>query len=103
MSRKGAHVIITVGGIKGGTGKTTVATNLAVMRQKAGRDTLLIDADEQQSASIFAVQRQQIGHGTLPCVQLLGANLAVQIRDLAGRYEDVIIDPGGRDSASQRA
>ena len=35
-------MIITVGGIKGGSGKTTIATNLAVLRAQSGRDLLLV-------------------------------------------------------------
>jgi len=34
-------MIIVVGGIKGGVGKTTVATNLAVMQQRVGARVLL--------------------------------------------------------------
>ncbi len=36
-------MIILIGGEKGGTGKTTIATNLSAMRSLAGRDVLLID------------------------------------------------------------
>lgn len=96
-------MIITVGGIKGGGGKTTAATNLAVMRQLAGHDVLLIDADEQRSASEFVAQREGLGRGTIPCVQLVGAAVRSQVRQLAGRYHDIVIDTGGRDTASQRA
>ena len=39
-------MIYTLGGIKGGTGKTTIATNLAIMLSRAGRDVLLVDADD---------------------------------------------------------
>jgi chromosome partitioning protein len=46
-------MILVTGGIKGGSGKTTVAINLAVMRARAGFDVLLIDADDQESASDF--------------------------------------------------
>ncbi|MFP3027328.1 MAG: division plane positioning ATPase MipZ [Wolbachia sp.] len=31
-------MIIVVGGQKGGTGKTTIATNIAVMRAREGRN-----------------------------------------------------------------
>jgi len=96
-------MIITVGGIKGGGGKTTAATNLAVMRRLAGHDVLLIDADEQRSASEFVSQREALGHDPIPCVQLAGAAVRAQVRQLAPRYADIVIDTGGRDTASQRA
>jgi chromosome partitioning protein len=40
-------MIALIGGEKGGTGKTTLATNLAAKRVLAGRDVLLVDADAQ--------------------------------------------------------
>ena len=96
-------MIITVGGIKGGGGKTTAATNLAVMRRQAGFDVLLIDADEQRSSSEFVSQREALGHDAIPCVQLVGAAVRTQVKQLAPRYADIVIDTGGRDTASQRA
>ncbi|MEI7610775.1 MAG: AAA family ATPase [Rhodospirillaceae bacterium] len=96
-------MIITVGGIKGGGGKTTAATNLAVMRRQAGYDVLLIDADEQRSSSEFVSQREALGHDPIPCVQLVGAAVRAQVKQLAPRYADIVIDTGGRDTASQRA
>src|SRR4051794_4881462 len=96
-------MIVTVGGIKGGSGKTTTATNLAVMRRRAGRDVLLLDADEQGSAAEFAAQREALGHGVIPCVRLTGKEVAAQGRDLARRYDDIVIDAGGRDTRGQRA
>ena len=36
-------MIITVGGIKGGSGKTTIATNLTVQRAAEGRDVRLAE------------------------------------------------------------
>jgi cellulose biosynthesis protein BcsQ len=50
-------MIVVCGGIKGGSGKTTVATNLAVMRARAGADVLLIDADDQETSFDFTVLR----------------------------------------------
>ena len=49
-------MIITVGGIKGGSGKSTVATNLVVLRSLEGRDVLLVDADTQTTSSDFSLQ-----------------------------------------------
>lgn len=96
-------MIITTGGLKGGGGKSTAATNLAIMRMKAGRKVLLVDADEQRSASEFVEQREALGHGTLPCVQLVGQNVVAQLRALAPNYDDMIVDTGGRDTQSQRS
>ena len=44
-------MIILIGGEKGGTGKTTIATNLAAKRAMENRDVLLIDTDAQGSAN----------------------------------------------------
>src|SRR5918997_2592123 len=98
-------MILVVGGIKGGTGKITIATNLAVLRSQAGHDVLLVDADEQGSAAEFSEQRNAL-HPDLPaftCVRLAGTSVRSELRRLAPRYQDVIIDTGGRDTTSQRA
>ena len=42
--------VITIVAQKGGAGKTTVATNLAVEAARAGRKTLILDTDPQGSA-----------------------------------------------------
>ena len=52
-------MIVVVGGIKGGSGKTTVATNLAVLRASGGHDVLLVDADDQETASDFTILRSR--------------------------------------------
>ena len=98
-------MIITVGGIKGGSGKTTVATNLAVMRAADGRDVLLIDADDQETASDFTLLRNERteGQAGYTSIQLSGAAVRSQTQRMAGKYQDIIIDTGGRDTTSQRA
>lgn len=96
-------MIIVVGGIKGGIGKTTVATNLAVMRQGSGKKVILVDADEQRSASEFAEQREALKNGYIPCVKASGKTTINLVRGLAEEYDDIIIDVGGRDTTAQRA
>ncbi len=98
-------MIVCVGGIKGGSGKTTVATNLAVMRAATGRDVLLIDADDQETASDFTILRNEKmpGGAGYTSIKLAGAAVRTETLRLAGKYGDIIIDTGGRDTASQRA
>ena len=67
-------MIITVGGIKGGSGKSTVATNLVVLRSLEGRDVLLVDADTQTTSSDFSLQRNNKtdGNAGFTCIKLAG-------------------------------
>jgi chromosome partitioning protein len=97
--------IYTIGGIKGGSGKTTVATNLAVMLATDGHDVLLVDADDQETASDFTVWRNNNteGHAGYTAIQLTGDAVRTEIRRLAAKYDDIVIDTGGRDTTSQRA
>ena len=97
-------MIILIGGEKGGTGKTTLATNLAAMRALAGRDVLLIDTDPQGSANYWVQSRDE--EKVIPrvaCVQKFGKGLPAEVKDLEHRYQDIIIDAGGRDSVELRS
>lgn len=97
-------MILLIGGEKGGTGKTTIATNLAAMRAGAGRDVLLVDTDIQGSASFWVQVRNEKGLAPrVANVQKFGRGLADELLDLKGRYQDIIIDAGGRDSPELRA
>lgn len=96
--------ILLIGGEKGGTGKTTIATSLAAARAVAGRDVVLVDTDPQGSAAYWAATRDQNDQAVrVACVRLHGRAIARQIQDTADRYEDVIVDAGGRDSMELRA
>ena len=83
-------MIVLIGGEKGGTGKTTLATNLAQMRAARGRDVLLVDTDKQESASAWASLRAEEGiEPTITAVQKLGKNITRDLLDLAKRYDDL--------------
>ncbi|AMW35854.1 AAA family ATPase [Haematospirillum jordaniae] len=98
-------MIVVVGGIKGGSGKTTVATNLAIIRAAAGKDVLLVDADDQETSTDFtALRNESLEKGAgYTSIKLTGATVRTEIQRLANKYDDIIIDTGGRDTTSQRA
>jgi chromosome partitioning protein len=94
--------IIAVVNQKGGTGKTTVATNLAVLFASQGTEVLLVDADPQGSALDW--QHDRPTH--LPPVSVVGLpapNLHREIPRLQTKYGVILIDGGGRITATARA
>lgn len=99
-------MIIVIGGIKGGSGKTTIATNLAVMRSTC-KKVLLVDADEQRSAWDWSQQREVCdpgwlkGHFSTVCMS--GKAIHSNLTRLKADYDDIIVDTGGRDTTSQRS
>lgn len=90
---------------KGGVGKTTLAVNLAVERVIRGkREVLLVDADEQGTASDFvAVRSERLGQSGFVAIQLAGAAVRSQVLSLKDKFDDVVIDAGGRDTTGLRA
>lgn len=97
-------MILTVGNIKGGVGKTTLALNIAIARTIAGSDVLLIDGDEQHTAMAFTeLRNSQLGSTGYTAVALHGTAIRTQVRQLAPKYADIVIDVGGRDTGSLRA
>lgn len=97
--------IITVGSTKGGVGKTTLALNIAIARALVGRDVWLIDADRQGTASTALSIRSEAGR--LPVIATAhyadGAALRAQVLHQRNKFQDIVIDAGGRDSTALRA
>jgi chromosome partitioning protein len=98
-------VIVMVGNTKGGVGKTTLAVQLAIARARAGRDVWLIDGDRQGTAAIAIQERSErdqkpgVACGHYP----EGKQLRAQVKQQQDKFEDIIIDVGGRDSTALRA
>lgn len=98
-------MIVVAEGIKGGSGKTTVTTHLTILRAAEQRDVLLIDADDQETATDFTMLRnerhpERVGYTS---IKLTGVAVRTETLRLAKKYQDVIIDTGRRDTTSQRA
>lgn len=101
--------VITVGGEKGGTGKTTIATQIAAVEASQGRDVLLVNTDPQQTAVYWNAMREQMRNtersdlARISCVSLFGPTLAQELANLRTRYGLIIVDAGGRDSIEFRS
>lgn len=66
--------ILAVISQKGGVGKTTIATALAVSAETAGKGVVLFDLDPQASACFWADRRKAIGGTDTPVVRDVNYN-----------------------------
>jgi len=97
-------MIITIGGIKGGCGKSLISTNLTVMQSLIGRKVLLIDGDEQGTSGDWSDHRTGLGIETpWTTIRLKSSAVRTEVLKLTKDYDDIIIDCGGRDTISLRA
>ncbi len=87
--------LIVVGNLKGGSGKSTVAFNLAVWLAKRGVDLALVDLDPQRTLSDLVAVRDEVGAS--PKLEPPGAAVGPTV---AGRW--TLIDFGAADIARTR-
>jgi chromosome partitioning protein len=92
-------MITLIAGQKGGTGKSTLSTNIAAEFARLGKDVILVDADHQVTATEWWAERKLTP--LLPqitCVQSYG-EIDSTLLDLNKRYEHVIVDCAGKASS----
>ena len=98
-------MILTIGNIKGGVGKSTLACNIAVCLSRAPKnDILLIDGDQQGSTADFTQARNNLLETAgFTCIRAQGKEIISQIDTMRSKFSDIIIDAGGQDNPSLRA
>lgn len=97
-------MILTVGNIKGGVGKTTIAINTSLTLANEGHDVLFIDADMQGSGTDFWNLRNEVkGSLEITAITLQGQGILREIKKLSGKFDHIVIDTAGSDTTSLRA
>jgi chromosome partitioning protein len=96
-------MIVLIGGEKGGPGKTTIATNLAVLRMAEEGDVLLVDTDRQPTANYWCSLREDKNvTPRITSIQKYDKAVRTEVVELSKKYKDILIDAGGRDSPELR-
>lgn len=91
-------MITVVGGNKGGSGKTTTASNLAIALAHEGQDVCLLNGDLQRTAAKHHAEREASGiEPTFTLIEKFD-NLTQTLRALDEKYDHVIVDVAGRNS-----
>jgi chromosome partitioning protein len=91
-------MIAIIGSNKGGTGKTTTATNIALALAYSNYDVCLVDADFQRSASRWHQDRQEAK--LMPSITLIEKydNISTTLEELDKKFNYIIVDVAGRNS-----
>lgn len=102
-------MIVAVAATKGGVGKTTIAINLAINLARRGRSVGLLDADAQKTATQALIRQglsSSAGAAIEPPVLLStesGEDLMRVAVEAGRRFDEFIIDVGGKDGQSLRS
>lgn len=96
-------MILAIIGEKGGSGKSCIAQNLAVLRRRRGHRVLLLDADPHRNTVEWGLEREQ--NTTLISLHVEEAHGDIRplLLDRARHFDTIIVDVAGADSDAMRA
>lgn len=96
-------MIIALTTQKGGTGKTTLATSLAVAAVEAGETVAVFDLDPQGSLAAWGEQREaETPHvETFPVEKI--KQMGAMLDQLSSKFSTIILDTAGADTVVSRA
>ena len=84
---------IAITNLKGGVGKTTIATNLAAAFAQRGKSVCIVDTDlKQRSASEWAGSREDTDFPPISVFGITEKQLTGEVERLSKQYDTVLID-----------
>ena len=85
-------MIISVSNLKGGVGKTTVATNIAVCFAQRGNTVCIVDTDLGQQSSMEWAGNRAEDAMRVPVFGVQVKQINKEVDELQKRYDVVVID-----------
>ena len=83
---------IAITNLKGGVGKTTIATNLAAALTQRGKSVCIVDTDLNQHSSMEWATNRGEERAHVSVFGIMGGQLTAEIKKLKEIYEYVILD-----------
>jgi chromosome partitioning protein len=94
---------IAIANLKGGTGKSTLAMNLAAALHRGGHKALLVDTDSQATCRHWHIAATEIGHDVPAVVAIDGKSLRTALPAVSNGFDIVIVDTPARLGVEARA
>ena len=84
--------VYTIAQQKGGAGKTTLASNLAVGLSRSGRGVAVLDTDPQGSLGRWFLERAERGEPGMDLSTASAWGASYEVKKLSRQWDDVVID-----------